>query len=176
MVSASAFADVNVNLNQEDKNVGRLDQTSRSPGHLTIRAKRTSITPEEVDLHFSYKYETTVCARFMTDRYWVPGHCRWVYRGGRRHRVCSRGYYRTRTYCARYEQVVQTKTREVELDFEKAATLSASDVELFEINIEQERFRSDDIDLTASVIQSDEAYKIKIKSGISGKKIKFKLR
>ena len=111
-------------LDRDMINLGRLEQSSRSPGELTVQVQRTSVTPQEVQVKVTYDYEARICARWVQEPYYVPGYCRTVWNGRTYDRVCYPGHYEYRTYCAGYQDVTKTESRNIELNFKKAATVA----------------------------------------------------
>ncbi|MBT3980252.1 MAG: hypothetical protein HOE90_02800 [Bacteriovoracaceae bacterium] len=180
ILSFSAYAEISLKLESSRIHLGEMEQLEGSTGHLVVRAIRTSETPEEVDIIVNYDYQSTRCGE------WIAGY--WDYSWNTRNRRRNRNWRRYRTrrrhvghwgeypICIFYEDVVLKKTRKIELDFEDAATLDPGEVEEFLIHLDQEKFDSDDLDISARVLESQHNYKIKVRSRFSGKKIKFKLR
>ena len=192
-----AFGDQQVvDLNQERVLLGSLNPEQNGPANVQFTLRRTAMTPEKVELVYSVNYLTTICAQYDARQVWVPG--TWVchdvggdYHDGGYHdghpghgprpgpgprRDCYQtpGYYRTERYCVQYADVMTSDSHDIELKFKDANNLGGGEEETFAMSIVQRSQRSNNVDFSASALQTKTPYEIK--STLLGGGLKFKAK
>lgn len=170
ILSAAAFGNDNsIILDSKDVNYGALRQATRTAALDRVEVVRTKKTPKKVDLHYTVKESESVCAEYTYVDVWHPGTydrvCRThTDRDGNTRTVCRNvwrpGYYTTERRCVRWETVMVPRSKEIRLNFKKAASLSGDKREVFMIEFRQERVSSDQVKLSGEVVEASRGYEI----------------